>query len=204
MVKKIWLAGMAAAALMGSTALAHAQDDDGSAGMDDKPGMHGGMDDGGDGGMMGGRFGGRLKEKLGLTDDQAAKLKDFFKKQREDNTPLRDQMRIDMDTLRQKVDTKAPDSEIKKLLDKLSEDQKGMQAARERTKDQLREILTPTQQAKMLFMMHRGRGRMGMWRDHGDWKGKGDWKKDGHKKGPKGDDSGSGTGPNATPPDVNN
>src|SRR5260221_141962 len=92
-----------------------------------------------EGSMMGNEKGGvnqveKMKEKLGLSDSQASKLKDLFKKQREDMTPLRDQMKIDMDTLQQKVDMKAPDSEIKKLLDKLDADRKGMESGREKMK----------------------------------------------------------------------
>jgi Spy/CpxP family protein refolding chaperone len=175
MGKGVWLRGLAVAALMAAAATVRAQDDNAAMGGDDKPGMHDGTDDGMDGGMMRGRWGGGFKEKLGLTDDQATKLKDFFKKQRENNAPLRDQMRIDMDTLRQKVDMKASDSDIKRLLDKLVADRKDMQAARQKSEDQLREMLTPTQQAKLLFMMRRGLRGMGGWKDHDDWnKGKGD------------------------------
>ncbi len=120
-----------------------------------------------EGSMMGNEKGGvnqveKMKEKLGLSDSQASKLKDLFKKQREDMTPLRDQMKIDMDTLQQKVDMKAPDSEIKKLLDKLDADRKGMESGREKMKDQLRAILSPTQQAKLVLgMRSKGMEMMG-------------------------------------------
>jgi len=113
-----------------------------------------------------------LKDKLGLTDDQAAKLKETFKKQREANKPLRDQEKIDIDTLQQKVDSKASDSDIKDALDKLSADHKSMQAAQDNSMDKIREILTPMQQAKWVLTMRRGM------MDH-KWNGKkkGDWKK---------------------------
>ncbi len=153
-------------------------DDSAPAGGDDHPGMGHGMD----GGMMGGGHLDKLKEKLGLTNDQAAKLKDVFKSQMEANKPLRDQMKIDVDTLQQKVDAKASDADIKKLLDKLETDNKQMQAGREKMKDQLRAILTPTQQAKMVLGM-RKMGMMERWKDHHGWKKDG---KDGAAKG--GDD----------------
>lgn len=124
-----------------------------------------------------------MKEKLGLTDDQAASLKTVFKKQMEANKPLRDQERIDIDTLRQKVDSKASDSDIKQILDKLKVDRKQLQEAQERSIEKIRSILTPTQQAKWVLMMEHG--LMG----RGKWNGKkGDWKK-GHKKDQGSDDA---------------
>jgi Spy/CpxP family protein refolding chaperone len=114
----------------------------------------------------------RLKEKLGLTDTQAKKLKAAMKKEREANKPLLDQAKIDMDTLQQKVDSKASDDEIKALLDKLMADHKAINEAQENGKEKFRTILTPMQQAKWVLMMKDGMGR-------GKWGGKkGDWKRD--------------------------
>ena len=133
--------------------------------------------------MMDGSRMDKLKEKLGLSDDQVSKLKDLFKSQGETMKPLRDQMKIDMDTLQQKVDTKASDGDVKKLLDKLEADQKEMQAGREKMKDQLRAILTPTQQAKMVLGMRKmGMGMMER------WKGRHGLKKDGKDGSPAGGD----------------
>ncbi|HTA77424.1 MAG TPA: Spy/CpxP family protein refolding chaperone [bacterium] len=114
-----------------------------------------------------------MKQKLGLTDDQAAKLKTAMKKQMEANKPLRDQEKIDIDTLQQKVDSKASDSDITAALDKLKEDRKALQEAQERSMEKMKSILTPTQQAKWVLSMGRGMG-MGKW----DRKKKGEWKKD--------------------------
>lgn len=191
MKKKIWLAGLMAATLAGAVFTAYADDDQASTGGADKPGMGRGMDDGMGGGMMGGHLD-RLKEKLSLTDDQVSKLKDLFKGQMEANKPLRDQMKIDIDTLQQKVDMKASDGDIKKLLDKLDTEHKQMTDSREKMKDQLRSILTPTQQAKMVLGMHmRGRGMMNRWKGHNGWK------KDGKgADGKKGQPAPSGNGDN--------
>jgi Spy/CpxP family protein refolding chaperone len=120
-----------------------------------------------------------LKEKLGLTDDQATQLKEAFKKQEEAIKPLRDQEKIDVDMLQQKVDTKASDSDIKALLDKLKEDHKTVQDAQERSMDKMRTILNPTQQAKWVLSM---RDRMGAWGRRGWDHKKDDGKKDGVKK----------------------
>ena len=120
-----------------------------------------------------------LKEKLGLTDDQATQLKEAFKKQEEAIKPLRDQEKIDVDVLQQKVDTKASDSDIKTLLDKLKEDHKTVQDAQERSMEKMRTILNPTQQAKWVLSM---RDRRGAWGRRGWDKKKDDGNGDGVKK----------------------
>lgn len=74
--------------------------------------------------------------------------------------------------MQQKVDSKASDSDIKTLLDKLKDDRKALQEAQERSMEKIRTILTPTQQAKWVLSMGRG---MGKW----DGQKKGEWKKDG-------------------------
>jgi Spy/CpxP family protein refolding chaperone len=107
------------------------------------------------------------KEKIGLTDDQVTKLKDLMKNQREETKTLADQMRVDMDTLKLKIDSKASDDTIKSLLDNLSAEKKKLQAKREDFINQAKQILTPTQQAKFLLAM-KGHGRWG--RGHrGGW-----------------------------------
>jgi len=156
MKKNVWLAVLMAAALAGAWQVVRAQDDPAPKGDGDKPALCHGMNNGGEMGM--GPMG-RLREKLGLTDEQATQIKDLFKKQMESNQPLRDQMKIDMDTLQQKVDMKASDGDLKKLLDKLDGEQKQMQASREKMKDQLRAILTPAQQAKFVYAGEDGEGR---------------------------------------------
>ncbi len=185
----MWLAGLMAAVLAGAAWTAYADedkpaaDDNGQMSMDDNGGGPGGMQ----GGMMGGHFD-WMKKKLDLSDSQAEKLKDLFKKQMDENKPLRDQMKIDMDTLQQKVDLKASNGEIKKVLDALSTDRKSMEAARQKMEDAVREILDPTQQAKfVLSMKDRGQRMMGKW--NGKWHHDG---KDGDKKGPP-PGNGSGT-----------
>jgi Spy/CpxP family protein refolding chaperone len=189
MKRKMWLVGFMAAALVGAVWTAYADDDkpaaddNGKMSMDDNGGGPGGMQ----GGMMGGHFD-WMKKKLGLSDSQETKLKDLFKKQMEEGKPLRDQLKIDMDTLQQKVDTKASNDEVKKVLDALSADRKGMEASRQKMEDAVREILDPTQQAKfVLSMKDRGRGMMGKWK--GKWHHDG---KDGDKKGSPSGDDGSG------------
>ena len=117
-----------------------------------------------DKGGWGGDRSGKWKEKFGLTDAQAERLKALFKKQREESQTLRDQIKIDMDTLKLKVDSKASDAEIKTILDNLQAEKKKMEAKQDSFTEQAKTILTPTQQAKFLLQMkgHGMRGR-GMW-----------------------------------------
>jgi Spy/CpxP family protein refolding chaperone len=126
----------------------------------------------------------RWKEKLGLSDSQVTQLKDAFKKQMEEAKSLRDQERIDRDTLQQKVDLKTSDSEIQKLLDTLSADREKAEAKRKKFEEQLKSILSPTQRAKFVLDMGRGMNR---------WKGR-NWDRDGKGhdwKGGKGKPKGS-------------
>jgi len=175
---KKWMALMSLLAVLTfGWVLAVQADDDQTAPGGDKPaamGDNGGDPDGMQGSMMGGHFD-WMKKKLGLSDSQATKLKDLFKKQMEEGKPLRDQMKIDMDTLQQKVDTKASNDEVKKVLDALSVDRKSMEASRQKMEDAVREILDPIQQAKfVLSMKDRGRGMMGKWKGKWQHDGKGD------------------------------
>jgi Spy/CpxP family protein refolding chaperone len=118
-------------------------------------------------------WGDMWKDKFGLSEDQSQKLKDLFKKQKEETQTLVDQMKVDMDTLKLKVDSKAPDDQIKSLLDNLSAEKKELQTKREHFMDQTRTILTPTQQAKFLLEKkgQRGWGGHGMWGHRGQMDG---------------------------------
>ena len=121
-----------------------------------------------DWGAKGGNRMDMMKKRLDLSDGQVSKLKELFKKQREEAKPIRDQLRIDMDKLRQKVDTKAADSDLKDLLDQLQKDRQTLQSAREKLTDQLRDILSPAQQAKfVLGMRNRGMKMMKGLEHHG-------------------------------------
>jgi Spy/CpxP family protein refolding chaperone len=163
MNKRIWLSALMAGTLVGSALTVFAQDSQPSAG-DNGPqageeGGHSGMGAGGpQGGMMMNPE--KLKDRLGLTDVQIAQMRNLFKSQMEANQSLRDKMKIDMDTLKQKVDAKASDGDLKKVLDALSADRKTMEANRQKMEDKVRHILTPLQQAKMVLGMQARGGQM--------------------------------------------
>ncbi|HVZ81552.1 MAG TPA: Spy/CpxP family protein refolding chaperone [bacterium] len=94
-----------------------------------------------------------MQKKLDLTDDQVSKLKELYQGQKDANKSLRERLKADMKSLRDKVDAKASDSDLKSVLDSLSQDRQDLQAARQRMADKMRGILTPTQQAKMVLAM---------------------------------------------------
>lgn len=100
----------------------------------------------------------RMKKRLGLTDEQAAKVEAAFKAQRDADQALFDQMKKDMETLRRQVFDKAPDADIQTTLDRLSAARKKAQASMEGVHAELASILTPTQRAKMVLMRERGFG----------------------------------------------
>ncbi len=186
-ISRWFFAGTLATALFLGYGLAKAQDAPPADNTSDQPAVGADHDKDGDHGKE--RME-KMKEKLGLTDAQVVKLKAAMKKQMEANKPLRDQEKIDIDTLQQKVDSKASDSDITAALDKLKEDRKALQEAQERSMEKTRTILTPIQQAKWVLSMGRG---MGKW----DGKKKGEWKKDGKDRG----DDAAKPAPDAAPAD---
>jgi Spy/CpxP family protein refolding chaperone len=164
------LSALSAFLIFGTLQWVHADDqaqsdNDGQAKMDKGQGW--------DKGGWGGDRSGMWKEKFGLTDAQAEKLQDLFKKQREESQTLRDQIKVDMDTLKLKVDSKASDAEIKTILDNLQAEKKKMEAKQDSFTEQAKTILTPTQQAKFLLQM-KGHGMRGrdMWGQKGKMDGK--------------------------------
>jgi len=104
----------------------------------------------------------KLQKKLGLTDDQTKKLESILQSQKAALQPLHEKMRDSMKTLRQQVDQKASDDDIKKTLDALKTNRDDMMAQHKQFQDQIQALLTPTQQAKMLLgHMHGMQKRMG-------------------------------------------
>jgi Spy/CpxP family protein refolding chaperone len=166
----VQLAVFSAVLILGFAPRLYAQDqdavDNGSlTNMGEDPGWQG------DGGTDG------WKDKFGLSDSQAGKLKDLFKKHRGETQAVVDQIKIDLDTLKLKVDTKASDDQVQALLDALKADQKKFRAQTDAFTDQLKPILTPTQRAKFLLAVMEhwkwGRGMMGHpGMEKGKWKHK--------------------------------
>jgi len=119
----------------------------------------------------------KWKEKLDITDLQDTQLKALFKKNRGEMQLLKDKRKLDLDTLQQKLDSKATSGDLKGQLDTLSADRRKMESVHRKMEDSIREILNPTQQAKFVLCMEErmemGMGKMMKNRDH---EGKGEGK----------------------------
>jgi Spy/CpxP family protein refolding chaperone len=113
----------------------------------------------------------RWKEKMGLTDAQADKLKAAFKAQREAVEPLRRQLRADMKKLSAELTLNYGEKDLKETMDLVAKTRKAIQVEREKFKANLDSILSMKQRAQMMVAMHRMmlRRRFGErgWR-HGD------------------------------------
>ncbi len=118
-------------------------------GDDSKPADKGGHEKGAVGFILG------MKDKLGLTGDQTDKLQALSDNEKKEMKPLFDQAAADLKTLVDKVKAGAKDDEIKAVLDTLSGDRQNIETARKKYTDSVRDILTPTQQAKIVIAMTR-------------------------------------------------
>lgn len=155
-MKRYICAALAAALLMpGMWAVsARAQDDDAAPEMGEHQG--------------GGKMLERMKDKLGLTDEQAGKLQASMKAHHEAMRPLWLQAKDTMKKLGEQLKSKAPDAEIQASLDALKSAHKEIAAEDEKFRDGLASFLTPTQRAKMtLGMAMRMRRELGEHEEHG-------------------------------------
>ncbi|MFI5350582.1 MAG: Spy/CpxP family protein refolding chaperone [Elusimicrobiota bacterium] len=128
------------------------------------------------------RAGKMMKERLGLSDDQAAKLKAAFEAEKTAVKTLREQSKEAGRKLEEEVRGMASDKDIQATLDQLDAGRKAMAAEHQKFESSLAAILKPYQRAKMrLLMAGHGKHRGGGWgrgreehRDgdkHGDRKG---------------------------------
>ncbi|MFA6315834.1 MAG: Spy/CpxP family protein refolding chaperone [Elusimicrobiota bacterium] len=109
---------------------------------------------------------GRMAQRLGLTQEQADKMGELRKAQKEAVAPLRKKLKEETARLRELVRDEASDKEIAAVLSRVQETHKAIQAEQEKLKGKLAVLLTPSQQAKMLLAAARmnkaGKGmRMG-------------------------------------------
>lgn len=107
------------------------------------------------------------QEKLGLSSDQADKLKAAMKAKKEAEKPLQKQLAEDLKKLGAEITLKYKDSDIQATLDDMTTARKAMQAAHENFISSLNSFLTPTQRAKMLLSMMKRMGQGG--RGHESW-----------------------------------
>lgn len=161
-MKTIAYAALTAAVLVAgsSTSRVWAQPDDANAPQAADGANVRGQDDGsGPAGGPAARMMKRMQERLGLSDDQATKLQAAMQARRDGARAAADQMRTSMAKLRQQLDAKASDGDIKATLAQLREARRQMMAQEEKFADSVASFLTPTQQGKMLLGAMKMRGR---------------------------------------------
>lgn len=103
--------------------------------------------------MGGKKMDGKMKEKLGLSEDQVKKLEAAKKARQEASKPLHEEIKKNMEKLRDQLKNKAGDKEIQVTLDQLEKSRAAMEAVNEKFKSETASFLTPTQRAQMLVGM---------------------------------------------------
>jgi Spy/CpxP family protein refolding chaperone len=97
-----------------------------------------------------------LREKVGLSDAEAAKVEAVFAGDREAHQKLRDQMREAHKTLRQLLKEDSNDmAAYSKAIAALEDTKAQMEGLMEAHKVEISKILTPKQQAKLMLAMKR-------------------------------------------------
>jgi Spy/CpxP family protein refolding chaperone len=104
---------------------------------------------------------GRMKEKLGLTDEQVKKLQ-ALKEGRDAMKGIRRELRDKMTKLGDMVEDKASEAQLAAALKEIDALEAKQKALMEKQKAEFEAILTATQRAKMMTMMHGRRMGMGM------------------------------------------
>jgi Spy/CpxP family protein refolding chaperone len=110
----------------------------------------------------------KMKDKLGLTEDQVKQLQAVVESEKEEMGPLFEKISADRKALEDSLKAGAKDADLKVLLDNLEMDHQNIGTAGKRFRGQIRGILTPTQQAKIVVDrgQHRnGKGLKGPGRD---------------------------------------
>jgi Spy/CpxP family protein refolding chaperone len=93
----------------------------------------------------------QIKEKLGLSDEQVAKLKTMVQSEKAELAPMVKQQLADLKTLGEKVKANAPDAELSPILDKMEARRQNIESVKSKYIGEARTILTPTQQAKVVL-----------------------------------------------------
>jgi hypothetical protein len=95
----------------------------------------------------------RMTKELGLSTDQVAKVKDLDKADKKACDPLKDKLKLDVDSLKVLIDKKADDGDLKPAIAGIKADLLALEGQKANHLDSLAQILTSTQQAKGIVMM---------------------------------------------------
>lgn len=105
----------------------------------------------------------RMREKFGISEEQAGKLKAARRARRDASAAARTEMKAAMRKLSDQLEDKAPEKELAATLERIAAARKAQRAEAEKFEAGLASILTPTQRANMLVAMK----RLGGIRRHG-------------------------------------
>ena len=86
-----------------------------------------------------------MKKKLALTKDQDEKLKILFESNIQEEKILKDQLSLNLATLRLLFDKKGLDSSLKEALGKISDDQAAIQESEKTFREKINAVLSPKQ-----------------------------------------------------------
>jgi Spy/CpxP family protein refolding chaperone len=95
----------------------------------------------------------RAIDKVEVSGEKRERLREARREHKEVVQPIHERMEQHMNTLKEQVDRKAGDSELKETLDKLEDDKEDLMQERKKFHEKLEDILTPTQKAKMVLSM---------------------------------------------------
>ncbi|MBI5622534.1 MAG: Spy/CpxP family protein refolding chaperone [Elusimicrobia bacterium] len=144
---------------------------------------------------------GKMAKRLGLNEEQAAKMKELQQAKQEAIKPLREKLVEETRSLAQLVRGEASDKEIAASLSKIQELRKALDSEKDKFEGKVAALLTPSQQAKVLLAMalrsKLGRGGPGMEMGPGRGPGMDDddgWRGRGRHEGRRGQGFGRGPG----------
>ena len=117
-----------------------------------------------------GEFAERMREKLGISEEQEAKLKTAKRARRDGTEAAMSDVKAAVRKLHDQLEDKASEKDLSATLDKLVAARKAMRAEEDKFEATLSAALTPTQRAKMVVAMAghmRGKGGPKGGRGHG-------------------------------------
>lgn len=103
----------------------------------------------------------KMREKLGISEAQAEKLKAARRAKRDASEATRAELKAAMRKLSDQLEDKAPEKDLAATLERIAAARKEQRAEMEKFEAGMREILTPTQRAKMLVAMKKRGGKRG-------------------------------------------
>lgn len=106
-----------------------------------------------------GAFAEKMKERLGLTDEQAVKVKSEWEAEKTAFKTLHQQQREATQKLEDQVRSLASEKDIQATLDQLDAGRKAMAAEMQKHESSLASVLKPSQRAKMRLFMRQEMGR---------------------------------------------